>query len=483
MSTAVAADPKPAKGGDPSLALKDLLEKQQQAFDRDRYPTLAERKARLDALDRLLREKQDAIVAAIQADFVCRSRHETVITEIMMAVGAIKHAKKHLRRWMKPVKVPVALEFKPATARIVRQPLGVVGIIAPWNYPVQLALLPLVSVLAAGNRAMIKPSELTPKTSQLMAELLAEIYDEDLVAVVQGGPEVGKAFSELPFDHLIYTGSTAVGRLVMMAAAKNLVPVTLELGGKSPTIIHSSFPLHEAVKRITFGKGFNGGQTCIAPDYVFIDAARRDALVEGIKATYADFYPGLLENRDFTSVVNERHHQRLQGLLEDAREKGATILELNPEGADFSSAEHRMALHLVLDATDQMEVMQEEIFGPILPILTYESMDEVVDYVNHHPRPLALYYFDRDSGRVREMMQRTIAGMVTVNDTLTHAVIEELPFGGVGASGMGAYHGLHGFETFSHQKAVLYQSRFHALNLMNPPYGKLIERFLAFMMR
>ncbi len=468
----------------PETDLRACLERARSAFDAERYPDLRTRRARLLALERAVRSRADRLIAAAQADFGCRSPHETRITEVVMVVRALRHARRRLRTWMRPQRVPVELEFRPGRARIVRQPLGVVGILSPWNYPYQLALLPLSAALAAGNRAMIKPSEITPRCAEELDTLIRDAFeDTSLVQVVQGGPEVGAAFSALPFDHIIYTGSTAVGRLVMQAAAKNLVPVTLELGGKSPVLVHPTFPLEEAARRITFGKGFNGGQTCIAPDYVFIDRPRRDGLVQAIEACQARFYPRLAGNHDFTSVVNEHHARRLLDLVEDAREKGATVIEVNPAGERFSEAAHRLPLHLVLDPTDEMRVMQEEIFGPILPVLTYDRIEEAIDYVNAHPRPLALYYFDRDRHRVRHLLEQTIAGMVTVNDTLTHAVVEELPFGGVGASGMGAYHGFHGFRTFSHEKAVFLQSRLHGMNLMNPPYGRLIERFLDFMMR
>jgi len=453
------------------------------ASRRDPFPDLKARRQSLEALAKALLEHQEEIVLAAQGDFGCRSREETRITELMMVLSSLRYAQKHLRAWMRPRRARVALEFLPGRAKIFPQPLGVVGIMAPWNYPFQLIFLPLVSVLAAGNRALLKPSELTPRCAELIAKICEATFPKDQVEVVIGGPEVGSAFVALPFDHLIYTGSTAVGRLVAEAAAPNLTPLTLELGAKSPVVIHPSFPIQEAARRIAFGKAFNAGQTCIAADYVYVDGARRDELAAALQAEWRRFYPNLLNNQDFSSIVNQRHHQRLQGLLDDATAKGATCLTAHGEGEDFASAEHRMPLQLLLDCDDSMKIMQEEIFGPLLPILSYDKLDDATAAISARPRPLALYYFDRKPSRVTRFLQQTVAGMVSVNDVLTHAVIESLPFGGVGASGTGAYHGQHGFDRFSHLKAVFTQSRFHVLNLMNPPYGELVRRFLRFMIR
>jgi len=348
---------------------------------------------------------------------------------------------------------------------------------------VQLALAPLVQVIAAGNRAMVKPSELVPETAALLHDLIAETFPEDQVTVVTGGPEVGEEFSRLPFDHLVFTGSTRVGKVVMRAAAENLVPVTLELGGKSPTIVGKDFNVRTAAERIIAGKLFNAGQTCIAPDYVLVPSGTRDAFVEACKDAVAKMYPTLLENPDYTSVVNDRHFARLTGLVEDAKPRGARVVELNPAGEklDAASGKRKLAPTLVLDPNDEMMVMQEEIFGPVLPIVTYQSLDEAIDYVNEHPRPLALYFFSHDKQATDRVLNETISGGVTVNETMLHVAQDDLPFGGIGPSGMGAYHAHEGFASFTKMKPVFRQARMNTTGLLRPPYGKLIDRMLKFL--
>ena len=399
-----------------------------------------------------------------------------------MVSAGIRYVQKHLKAWMSPEPRPVTLALQPARARVVPQPLGVVGVISPWNYPVQLALLPVAYALAAGNRVMLKPSELTPHTSELLCSMLGDAFGEELVSVITGGPDVAAAFSRLPFDHLFYTGSTRVGRLVMAAAAENLTPVTLELGGKSPAIVHPDYPTAKAAASLVAGKLFNAGQTCVAPDYVLVRSDQAPGLVEALRAEIARLYPRLVDNPDYTSVVNQAHRDRLQGYLDDAQGKGARLIEVNPAGESFDDAGTKMAPVIVCDPTDDMIVMQEEIFGPILPIVTVESFDAAVSYVNDRPRPLALYLFDRNKERVEQILQRTHAGGVSVNDTMLHVAEEHLPFGGVGPSGMGAYHGREGFDTFSHRKAVFHQSRLNGRFLLAPPYGRRIERLLDLLM-
>jgi coniferyl-aldehyde dehydrogenase len=445
-------------------------------------PDVATRRRYLDALERAIRSRQDDVVRAIDADFGARSRHETLVADLFPTLASLHHARKQLSRWAKPRSQPVHWAFQPGTAQVVPQPLGVVGIIAPWNYPLQLALAPLVSVLAAGNRALIKPSELTPRTSALLVELIADALPPDVVSVVEGGPDVAEAFSRLPFDHLLFTGSTRIGYVVMKAAAENLTPVTLELGGKSPAIVHDSFAMDKAAERILMGKLLNAGQTCIAPDYVLLPRGRTGEFVAACRAVMAKTRPTLRDNPDYTAIVNDRQYARLQGLLAEAQAAGATLEVLNPASEELPASGRKIAPTLVMGAPDQTAVMQDEIFGPILPLVEYGALDEAIAYVNARPRPLALYYFDRDSARIGEVVGRTTSGGVTVNDTLMHIAQEELPFGGVGPAGMGAYHGKAGFDNFSHLKGVFQQSRLNAGGLLNPPYGKTIERLLGVLM-
>ncbi|MCA9516134.1 MAG: aldehyde dehydrogenase family protein, partial [Myxococcales bacterium] len=354
-------------------------------------------------------------------------------------------------------------------------------VIAPWNYPVQLALTPLSAAIAAGNRVLVKPSEVTPRTSEVLAELVAELFSPRVAAVVTGDREVGVAFAKLPFDHLLFTGSTEVGRHIMKAAAKNLTPVTLELGGKSPTIIHRDFPVDDAMERVVCGKLLNAGQTCIAPDYVLVARDRVDAFVDSFRRTTGRCYPSLADNPDYTSIVSDSHYERLEVYLADATEKGATVIEVNPAGETFDEAGRKLAPMLVTGVSDEMKVMQEEIFGPILPIVPYDTLEDAIAFVNERPRPLALYYFDRDKDRARKVLEETVSGGACVNDVMLHIAQDDMPFGGVGPSGMGAYHGREGFETFSHRKAVFKQARFNLTSLLAPPYGKKIDTLLDFM--
>jgi coniferyl-aldehyde dehydrogenase len=479
MTTAAAPAPT-SKSAPESLGAS--LAKMKERARKNGAPTYDERIASLEKLERALLARKGAIAAAISRDFGNRSKHETLVAEVFIVLGAIKHTKAHLREWMEPEEREVGFAFLPASIEVRPQPVGVVGIISPWNYPVQLALAPLVQVIAAGNRAMIKPSELVPETAALLHDLIAEVFPEDQVTVVTGGPEVGEAFSRLPFDHLVFTGSTRVGKAVMKAASENLVPVTLELGGKSPTIVAKDFNVKTAAERIIAGKLFNAGQTCIAPDYVMVPAGSRDAFVEACKDAVAKMYPTLLANPDYTSIVNDKHFARVTSYVEDAKTRGARVVEMNPAGEtlDAASGKRKLAPTLVLDPTDEMMVMQEEIFGPVLPVVTYQSLDEAIDYVNEHPRPLALYFFSHDKQATDRVLNETISGGVTVNETMLHVAQDDLPFGGIGPSGMGAYHAHEGFESFSKNKPVFRQARVNTTGLLRPPYGKLIDRMLKF---
>ena len=469
--------------------LNQLLARQKAAQLRDGAPAAALRVDRLNRCIGLLVDHRTEIEAAVAADFGARSREATAFADVAASIGPLKHARDRLGRWMRTERratSPRILGFIGARAEIRPQPKGVVGVISPWNFPVNLAFAPLAGVLAAGNRAMIKPSETTPATSALLKKMFAAAFDEEEIAVVIGGPEVGQAFASLAFDHLVFTGATAIGRHVMRAAAENLVPVTLELGGKSPVVIGRSADLAVAAARIMNGKTLNAGQICLAPDYVLAPADRLDAFVAEAKSATARLFPTLRDNRDYTAIVSDRHYARLAGYLDDARAKGAEIVEINPAGEDLRQQPHRrMAPVLILNPTDDMKVMQEEIFGPLLPVRAYRETDEAIDYINARDRPLGLYYFGTDAAERDRVIDRTTAGGVTVNDVVMHVAQEELPFGGIGPAGMGAYHGYDGFREFSHRKSVFHQMKrdIGPLRMLRPPYGAGIARFLAAQIR
>ena len=467
----------------PHAKMRVILETQRAAFLRAGAPSLAERRADLAKLAAAIRHESERIADVISADFGHRSRHETELAEIFPVLSAIRHARKHLRRWMRPKRVSVGIELRPARAAVLHQPVGVVGIISPWNYPFHLAIMPLVAALAAGNRVMLKPSELAPRTAEFVAEFLAALFPYEKVATVGGGSDVGAAFARLPFDHLFYTGSTAVGRLVMQAAAENLTPVTLELGGKSPCILGEDADLPAAVESIVYGKLLNAGQTCIAPDYVLLPARQLDAFVDLAVQTVRKFYPTLKDNPDYTSIINERHYARVAQYVAEARASGARVTEINPAGETLAADARKLPPTLVIQPGDELAVMREEIFGPVLPIKTYSWLDEAIDYVNRHPRPLALYYFGGDGSKRDEVLRKTVSGGAAVNATLFHVAAENLPFGGVGASGIGAYHGEFGFQTFSHRKGVFLQSRFNASRFLQPPFGRVADLMLKFLKR
>lgn len=459
------------------------LDRQRAAFMKDGPPTLAERCADLARLRAAIKANVERIAQVISSDFGNRSRHETVLAEVFVTLSSLRHASRKLGTWMKPKRVSVGLELMPGRARILYQPVGVVGIISPWNYPFQLAMMPLVAALAAGNRVMLKPSELTPRTAEFMAEFLAGLFPSEKVATVLGGAEIGAAFARLRFDHLFYTGSTAVGRLVMQAAAENLTPVTLELGGKSPCILGEDAAMPGAVDSILHGKLLNAGQTCIAPDYVLVPEAKREEFINLAGQAVRKLYPSLKANSDYTSMVNERHYRRVLGYVEEAKAKGARVIELNPAHETLDAGERKLSPTLVVEPRDDLAIMREEIFGPVLPVKTYRRLDEAIDYVNRRPRPLALYYFGADPRRRDEVLRRTISGGVSVNETLLHVAVEELPFGGIGASGIGAYHGEIGFQTFSHRKSVFLQSRFNGTWVLRPPFDKVTDLMLKLLLR
>jgi coniferyl-aldehyde dehydrogenase len=464
--------------------MQAVLQKQKAAFTAALPEPLSVRRDRIDRAIALLIDYKDQFAKAVSADFGHRSTEQTLMTDIMPSVSAMKHAKKHFESWAKGErrKPTFPLGLIGAKAEVIYQPKGVVGVIAPWNFPIGMVMVPMAGILAAGNRAMVKPSEYTERVADLFAEAVPKYFAEEEMAVFTGGVEAATAFSKLAFDHMIFTGATSVGRHIMRAAADNLVPVTLELGGKSPTIIGRSADKAKAGQRVALGKMMNAGQICLAPDYLMVAKDQEAEVIEGVKAGVANLYPTLLANDDYTSVVNGRNYDRLQGYLADAREKGAELIEINPAGEDFASSNgNKMPLTIVRNVNDSMKVMQEEIFGPILPVMTYSSMDEAIDYVNAHDRPLGLYYFGSDNAEADRVLSRTISGGATVNDVIFHNAMEDLPFGGVGPSGMGNYHGQDGFKTFSHMRAVYRQPGLDVAGLagFKPPYGKATAKTLA----
>jgi coniferyl-aldehyde dehydrogenase len=467
----------------PQEPLAGLLARQRAAFLRDGPPSLAQRRANLKTLGAALLARRGDFEAALDADFGRRSRHETAIMEMLALTWGIDYLHKNLRRFMRHERRRVALPMRLGRAHIEYQPLGVIGIVAPWNYPLSLALMPLATALAAGNRAMIKPSEFTPATSKLLATILADSFSEDQVAIVTGDASIGAAFATLPFDHLFFTGSTAVGRAVMRAASEHLVPVTLELGGKSPVLVDRDQPLERVASDIAYGKLANAGQTCIAPDYLLLHETDVDGFVEAWGRAVAALYPEGSASADYTSIVNARHYDRLRGLLADAQVKGAHVVETGPSPEHAKARAHTLPPTLVLNVRDDMRIMQEEIFGPLLPIVTYRDLDEAIAFVNARPRPLALYYFGSSATDRTRVLTRTISGGVTINGTLLHYVQDDLPFGGVGASGFGAYHGIEGFRAFSHAKAVFEVGRWNGGALLRPPFGGLTNVILSFMLR
>ncbi|MEO5733145.1 MAG: coniferyl aldehyde dehydrogenase [Rubrivivax sp.] len=452
--------------------MRGLFDRQRAAFERERHPSLAVRRDRLQRLLAMTDAIAPRMVKAIGADFGHRSAHVTRMADQLVVRAGIDHTLRHLARWMKPRRVSTPFVLLPGHSRLQPQALGVVGVVSPWNYPYQLAIAPAASALAAGNRVLIKPSEATPRFSELLQLAVAERFDADELALVTGDDEVGSAFVELPFDHLLFTGSTAVGRKVALAAAANLTPVTLELGGKSPAILNADCDLDVAVPRLMAGKLLNTGQTCIAPDYLLVHRSLMARLPDALRAATRKLYPTLADNPDYTSIVNSRHLARLQGLLDDARVKGATVLPLHDETAVVQG---KLPPYALFEVDDRMQVMQEEIFGPLLPVLPFDDLDAAIDHVNRRDRPLALYWFGHSTADRERVLAGTVSGGVTINDCLWHVAQEELPFGGVGASGQGSYHGEAGFRTFSHDKPVFVQSRWAGTALMASPYGRGFE--------
>jgi coniferyl-aldehyde dehydrogenase len=459
-----------------------VLELQKNLNIKEGAPSLELRSDRLDRVVSMVTKYKSEIISALQDDFGNRDPVMSAATEVDSVIGPMMHAKKNLKKWMKTEKrkaaiAPLgsALSLLGAKAEIRYQPKGVVGAISPWNFPLNLALAPLAGILSAGNRVMLKPSELTPASSDLTKLMIEEFFDESEIGVFIGDPEVGAAFSGLAFDHLIFTGGTAIAKHVMRAASENLVPLTLELGGKSPVVVGKSSKIKETATRVMQGKTMNAGQICLAPDYALVPEDSVDEFVQATVDVTSEMYPDMKDNDDFTSIINQRHYDRIQGYISDAKEKGAEVVEINPSNEDFSQQpHHKIPPTIILNPTEDMQVMQEEIFGPVLPVKTYKDVSETVDYINSKDRPLGLYYFGEDSKEKDYVLDNTTSGGVTVNDVISHITMEDLPFGGVGPSGMGSYHGHDGFKEFSHAKSVYKQSWLNLNKVAGlvPPYKK-----------
>ena len=463
--------------------MKDILKKQKEAHLKDGPLSISSRKDWIDRCISSLIKYQNDIADAISDDFGHRSRESSLLSDVAGSITSLKLAKENINKWAKPEKrkvSPSILGFLGAKLRVEYQPLGTVGVISPWNFPVTLTFGPLGSIFAAGNRVMIKPSEFTPKTSELMKKMFAEQFSEEEVAIFSGGPEVGEAFSSLPFDHLLFTGATSIAKHVMRAASENLVPVTLELGGKSPVIISNNSNFEVSVNRIMAGKTLNAGQICLAPDYVFIPEEKKDSFVSQSKKIVTKMYPKIKDNPDYTSVINERHYDRLKGYISEAKDKGIEVVEINPNNEDFNQQpNHKIPPTLIINPDEDLLIMKEEIFGPILPIKTYSNISETINYINSKDRPLGLYYFGQDKKEMDKILKNTTSGGVTINDVIFHVAQDNAPFGGVGPSGTGSYHGIEGFKNFSHAKTVYSQTKFDALiDIFRPPYGSKAKNAL-----
>ena len=471
------------KDSSAATVLHSILDNQRRAFRAEGPVALATRIDRIDRCIALLVDNKEEICEAVNKDFGCRSKYVTLMTDVMNSVGSLKFVKKNLKKWMKPEKrTPfMPMNFLGAKAHVHYQPKGVVGIMTPWNVPVNMIFSPLADVLGAGNRAMIKPSEFTPHTAQVMQKLFAQYFEQSEITVITGGPDVGAAFSALPLDHLIFTGATSIGRLVMRAAAENMVPVTLELGGKSPVVVGEDCDIHMAAERIITGKAMNGGQLCISPDYCFVPQNRLEAFINRCKAVIAEQYPTIQGNNDFVACINERHYERVKGYIDEASKKGARVIPLCPPGEEFSSKkDHKIALHLIVNPENELACMQDEIFGAMLNIKTYDRLQDVIDFINARERPLALYYFGKDKAEQDKVINETHSGGVAVNAIALHVACDDLPFGGSGHSGMGNYRGRDGFRTFSHARGVYREGFVDMAKLAGtlPPYGQKVADML-----
>jgi coniferyl-aldehyde dehydrogenase len=462
--------------------LKQHLELQKSAYRTAPNPGLKERRQDLLGLKRMITENQDELIEAINLDYGNRSRHETMLAEIIYILGSINFALKHLKSWMKPQRRHVDITAHlGATNKVIPQPLGVVGVIVPWNFPVQLAFGGLIYIFAAGNRAMVKMSENSTHLAHLLIRLSPDYFPREKLVFLEETGQVGIQFSQLLFDHLLFTGSGQTGKAVMASAAKNLTPVTLELGGKSPAVIGPDFPINKAVERVIAAKLFNAGQVCVNIDYMFVPQDSVDEFVTQAKACGSALCPDI-NSPDYTSIIDQRSFERLQQALEDAEQKGATLVNL-ANGQEPNRETRKMPPYLVLNSTEDMILRQREIFGPIMPLLPYRKAAEVVDYISNRDRPLAFYPFTKNRELQDYYLNHVMSGGVCVNDAMLHPVQHDLPFGGVGASGMGHYHGREGFQTFSKLRPVFYQARFSAMKLLAPPYGKTADRIINMLLK
>ncbi|MDA7786858.1 coniferyl aldehyde dehydrogenase [Gammaproteobacteria bacterium] len=465
--------------------MNDVLNLQKKKFIKDGPPSIELRVDRLNRLKAMLVENRYGLTEALSSDFGSRSKNASLLSDVYTVLPEITNAIKNIKKWTKDEKRSSNKPFSlfGAKSYIRYEPLGTIGMISPWNFPVNLAFGPLASIFAAGNQVMHKPSELTPATAALMKELCDKAYDQDEFATFLGGPETGEAFSKLNFDHLLYTGSGNVGKHVMNAAAQNLVPVTLELGGKSPVVVGNSADIKASAKRVMFGKTMNAGQICLAPDYVMVHKDKKDEFISEAEKAVADYYPDIKNNDDYTSIINERHFNRLNGLIDDAREKGATINQINPANEDFNQQEfYKIPPTIITNTTEDMRVMNEEIFGPVLPVVEYTEVKEALDTINSKDRPLGLYYFGNDKNEQSNVLNNTSSGGVTINNVVGHIQQQDLPFGGVGPSGMGRYHSQDGFKNFSNPRAVFKDVPFFmdnmAFGMIRPPYKEGFENFI-----
>lgn len=458
------------------------LQRLRQAQRNGGFPDAAVRKDRLQRCIDLLVDNQDALVEALDADYGGRSPYLSKMSEVMQPIGHLKHAIKHVDKWMKPEKrrAMFPMGLLGGKARIEYQPLGVVGIMSPWNFPLAMIFHPLSNALAAGNRVMIKPSEFNPRTAALVADLFKKYFSADEIVVVTGGPEVGSAFSALPLDHILFTGASSIGKKVMEAASRNLTPVTLELGGKSPTIIAADADISKAAAKIITGKTMNSGQVCLSPDYTFVPEASLESFIAAAKATFTELYPSVSGNGDYAAMINLRHYERMLGYIEEARTAGVQVIALSEDA--YNAEEQRIPVHLVINPGDDLNVSQDEIFGPIMIVRTYRDLAECVNYINDRPHPLGLYFFGDNAQEQEYVLKHTLSGGVTINDVIFHIANIDLPFGGVGNSGLGNYQGREGFKTFSHARSVYKQGwvDLGKLGGTNPPYaaGKL-DKLLA----
>ncbi len=456
--------------------MTEVFAQQKSYFRANSNTDLQTRQNNLARLKELLVRYQDQIIDALSEDYGQRAKYDSLIADITPSLHLIDYNRKNLKKWMKPSRRGAGLMLQPAKVSVHYQPLGVVGIIVPWNFPITLSIGPLATALAAGNVAMMNMSEFTPATNRVLKKMLSEGFSEDQVAIIEGEADVAAQFSALPFDHIMFTGSTTVGKHVMRAASANLTPVTLELGGKSPTVIAPDIDVMDAVERILFSKSLNAGQICVAPDYILIQKAKVDEFVEAYKSYFKKLYPAGLESKELTSVINQRQYARLKGVIDDAKQKGATVHTVSEQAQD--DVNHRMTPHLLTDVNDDMIALQDELFGPVLPIVPYDSLDEAIEYINDRPRPLALYIMSHESETQNAILNRTHSGGVCINDSLVHVAADDAPFGGIGPSGMGHYHGIEGFKTFSHAKTVLSRGKINYTKLLHPPYNSAFKKLI-----